>query len=172
MSDAIGRLGAEHRVIERVLLALELAAGQEVASAFYRQALRFLTQYADRCHHGKEEDLLFPVLEARGLPCEGPTSVMREEHDVGRGHLRSLAQALEAQDLAGLRDTSLAYVALMRDHIYKEDELLFPMAQSVLRPDDDEALQAGFDRCDQALPERAELVTLAADLLARVGGPG
>lgn len=168
MADVVERLNAEHRVIEQVLGALETAAEREVPLAFYRDALRFLREYADGCHHAKEEEQLFPAMEARGLPAEGPTAVMREEHRIGRAYLARLAAHLESGNLAGLRGESLGYAALMRDHIYKEDEILFPMALSVLGPEDLARLAGGFDAADRPLERRSELEALAGRLRAQV----
>jgi len=80
----------EHRVIERVLDCLERMAelGQEdghVEAPPARDVVDFLRAFADRRHHGKEEERLFPILETRGFsPDSGPTGVMRMEHVKGR----------------------------------------------------------------------------------------
>ncbi len=51
--------------------------------------------FADQCHHGKEEDLLFPAMEAAGIPREsGPIGVMLEEHNIGRQYVRGMAEAV------------------------------------------------------------------------------
>src|SRR5262245_7867837 len=94
-------LKGEHRVIEQVLDCLDritelaLAEGRlDALSA--RQALAFFETFADRCHHGKEEGQLFPLLEARGLARQGgPTGVMLSEHEHGRAHIRCMAACIE-----------------------------------------------------------------------------
>ena len=87
-------LSGEHRVIEQVLTCLERIAEQCAAEGRLdrtsaEQALEFFRNFADRCHHGKEEVHLFPALEAKGFPRDGgPTGVMLHEHDQGRAHVR------------------------------------------------------------------------------------
>ena len=91
----------EHRVIEQVLNCLEKLADRCEATevidrASALKALAFFRNFADRCHHGKEEGHLFPLLEARGFARQrGPTGVMRHEHAEGRSLPAALARAVE-----------------------------------------------------------------------------
>lgn len=144
MAQVTDVLVAEHRIIERVLGALERAAGrlemgETVEPAFFSELLRFLRDFADGRHHLKEEDALVPALVAAGLPLEeGPLAVILAEHVEGRAWTRRLENAigrLEAAEpgaAAELVACARAYVALLRDHIMKEDRMLFPMAEHVL----------------------------------------
>jgi hemerythrin-like domain-containing protein len=101
--------------------------------------LDFVRNFADRCHHAKEENLLFPAMEAGGFsPEAGPTAVMRSEHDEGRGHVRTMAESLEpagAGDAAVLRrfaEHGRAFIELLGTHITKEDQILYTMANQVM----------------------------------------
>ncbi|MDW7967697.1 MAG: hemerythrin domain-containing protein, partial [Thermoanaerobaculum sp.] len=103
------------------------------------QILDFIRTFADACHHGKEEDLLFPALESCGFSREvGPLAVMLVEHQRGRALVRQAAQALEAaaggdRQAAGEVARALAdWAQLIEQHIAKENRVLFPMAQEVL----------------------------------------
>lgn len=153
-------LMTEHRAIERMLAVLEEAArrldeGRPVRPGLLREAVDFVRNFADRCHHGKEEENLFPLLEARGVPRQGgPVGVMLMEHDLGRQHVKAMAEAIDpyeggdqsaAQTIA---ENTQAYVDLLRQHIQKEDSVLFPMADSVLSPDDQEELKQRFQRIE------------------------
>jgi hemerythrin-like domain-containing protein len=141
-------LSAEHRVIETVLGALEKLAGdgERAARADWAKAIDFLRNFADKCHHLKEEYLLFPALEARGIPREGgPIGMMLAEHEEGRGYVRAMAAALEAGERQILRDKATAYVRLLREHILKEDEVLFQMADGVLSPGEQQKLLRDFE---------------------------
>jgi hemerythrin-like domain-containing protein len=147
-------LKAEHRVIETVLDALEkLAKTVESSSlADWEKAIDFARNFADKCHHLKEEKLLFPALEERGIPREGgPIGMMLAEHEEGRGYVRAMAAALEsaAKDAqagrAVLRNKAAAYVRLLRAHIIKEDEVLFQMADAVLSAEDQKTLLREFE---------------------------
>jgi hemerythrin-like domain-containing protein len=130
----------EHRVIERVLTALETAANRAEAQepirpSFFTDAADFIRNFADGCHHQKEEGVLFKAMEAAGMPSDdGPIAVMLSEHEQGRAHTRAMADAAakwDAGDDEARRTTvtaARAYAALLREHILKEDSVLFPMA--------------------------------------------
>lgn len=149
-------LSDEHRVIERVLDCLEKMAEQaegsgqvDVDSA--EQAIDFFRNFADRCHHGKEEVHFFPAMEARGFPRDGgPTGVMLQEHEVGRQRVAGMRDALAAAK-GGDRDAprqfsshARAYIAMLRNHIDKEDHCLFPMANHALTEADQRQLLDAF----------------------------
>jgi hemerythrin-like domain-containing protein len=153
-------LANEHQVIEQVLGCLEQLTVEAVArhvldGASARQTIDFFQSFAGRCHHGKEEQGLFPLLEAKGFPPhDGPTSVMRAEHKEGHDHLLAMVEEVDrasAGDHAAVlrfAEHAHAYVHLMREHIAKEDHRLFPMAAYVLTDDDQQALLAAFERVE------------------------
>lgn len=123
----------EHRVILGALTTLERAAerldaGGPLPSGWWEQMLDWLRAFADRNHHAKEETSLFPAMVKAGVPAEhGPIAVMLEEHVQGRALIRGMAAA-GATRAAAARE----YVSLLRDHIAKEDGIVFPLADSVL----------------------------------------
>jgi len=166
MSDPIQILMDEHRVIEKVLDALEAAADLEVPAEFYDRALDFCTEFADACHHSKEEDRLFPLLEERGIPRKGgPVGVMCDEHVQGRSYIAQMREAAAAGEYDRVRRASLLYVGLLRDHIQKEDNVLFPMARDVLGSEDIERLGAEFEATERSECRRYLVV---ADELATI----
>ena len=93
-------LSNEHRVIEVVLDALERLADESRKSRKLelepaKNALKFIRNFADRCHHGKEEDLLFTKIYERGMPRGvGPVAVMLDEHELGRRYVRDMLAAV------------------------------------------------------------------------------
>ncbi|MHB0936650.1 MAG: hemerythrin domain-containing protein [Armatimonadota bacterium] len=142
---ATQQLRDEHEGIKTVLTVLEHLAGEmrlgrSVHAGHLEQIIDFLRTFADACHHGKEEEHLFPALNAAGLPSEGgPVGVMLHEHTLGRGHIRGMADALErlqAGEDAGddFARHAQAYVDLLRAHIDKENDILFTMAENILPP--------------------------------------
>jgi hemerythrin-like domain-containing protein len=136
---ATQQLREEHEGILVVLdvlehLGREVALGRPVETADLARILDFLRTFADRCHHGKEEDLLFPALEVAGLPSQGgPIGVMLAEHTEGRAHIRGMADALARHPVGtAFADHALAYVRLLRAHIDKENGVLFMMTERML----------------------------------------
>jgi hemerythrin-like domain-containing protein len=144
---------AEHRVIERVLEAIEREAARRgpLRAVFWQDAARFLVEFADRRHHGKEEDVLFPALEASGLPRDhGPTAVMRAEHDEGRGLVALLRSALAEESSTAVFAAARAFAGLLRQHIEKEDAVLFELARGLLSDEQVARLGSDFRRADLA----------------------
>jgi hemerythrin-like domain-containing protein len=176
-------LSGEHRVIEQVLTCLERVADRAETDALDcasgRDVVEFLQGFADRCHHGKEEARLFPAMERCGLPADaGPTAVMRAEHDTGRRAVRAMAAAVadaERGDAAAagrfVREAR-AFVDLLRDHIAKEDQVLFPMADRMLAPSVQEDLLRGFAHAEEhemGEGTHERFLALAESLAARWG---
>ncbi|MCX6621389.1 MAG: hemerythrin domain-containing protein [Acidobacteria bacterium] len=132
----------DHRLIENVLSALErrlAAGGGEFPGEFVAQALAFFVEFADLHHHHKEEEVLFPALAQHGVPVQGgPIGVMLNEHTMGRQLLAGIRGNLEAaggggeQARAAVRADAARYIELLRHHIWKEDNILFRMAQQQL----------------------------------------
>src|SRR5262245_41519956 len=155
-------LRSEHETILDVLSALEslgrtAASGQGIDLEIAREALDFLRGFADRCHHGKEEQLLFPTLAARGLAWdEGPLAVMAAEHVRGRELLARMVDALSdaGQSSPGAPARFAAavaeYVALLRLHIHKENGVLFPWSDAMLSEGEQAALLNAFERFEHA----------------------
>jgi hemerythrin-like domain-containing protein len=167
MADAIDILMGEHRIIEKVLEALEDAAERDLPPSFYERALDFLAGFADGCHHGKEEERLFPALEQCGIPrAMGPIGVMCDEHVEGRGHVKRMRECLRRDDRDGMRRESVAYAALLRQHIRKEDEILFVMARHVLAPQDARRLSREFEEVDRAARPQEKYGAIADALAA------
>jgi hemerythrin-like domain-containing protein len=160
MSKAIDTLMTEHRLIEKVLGSLrtfvdQLTPGQEEARVRVAEYAEFFREFADRCHHGKEEDRLFPVMEGHGFPANaGPLYVMRHEHELGRAHVRSLAGVGEGDggvnesEVATVRTHAAEFIALLSAHIMKEDRILFPAAKQAIPEPELETLATGFDEFD------------------------
>jgi hemerythrin-like domain-containing protein len=168
----------EHRNIEKGLAALEAMAGafeaeERIDPSPAAEAIEFLRTYADRLHHGKEEANLFPAMEARGLPSEvGPTAVMREEHREGRALIQDMADALAGSDAPAFVRAARGYVELLRSHIAKEDQIVFPMADRLLPAGDQDSLRSIFEkveRRDVGVETVAALLGSVDRLCARYG---
>jgi len=170
----------EHRRIERVLDCLDRLAGQAAASdgidaESARSMIEFFRRYADACHHGKEEALLFPAMERRGFPPDtGPVGVMRAEHVEGRALVGAMERAVESGDASGFVGAARSFSRLLRAHIAKEDECLFPMADQALGSSEQAELMRRFEETesDPTVGGDRERLERLADLLAeRFGVP-
>jgi hemerythrin-like domain-containing protein len=153
-------LRQEHEAILKMLDAAENVAenlenNHPVPGNTIAEILEFLQIFADRCHHGKEEELLFPALIAKGLPSGGgPVGVMLFEHQQGRALIRRMAEAFatygDSPAPSGLRWASAAreYAALLRAHIHKENNILFVMAERLLSDHELDELGKAFERIE------------------------
>jgi hemerythrin-like domain-containing protein len=147
-------LSDEHRVIERVLEALQRLTALPVNQFLpqWRKAMEFFRGFADQCHHFKEEKVLFPALEEHGIPREGgPIGMMLQEHEEGRAHVKAMVAALEQLSMGNsaanevLLTHARAYVTLLQEHIQKEDDILFQMADEIIPEDEQRKLLKQFE---------------------------
>jgi hemerythrin-like domain-containing protein len=160
MSELCQPLEAEHRLIERVLAALDkeatgLESGEPVNTMFFAVAVTFVREFADGAHHQKEESILFERMEQLGIPKEGgPIGVMLIEHDEGRALIRTVESSVKAAaggDAAArqtLIEAAHGFVMLLREHIEKEDGILYPMADHLFDETQKEAIRAAFRSAD------------------------
>ena len=151
----------EHEGILAMLVVVEAAAkrlqsGKEIPSDLMTNAVGFFRNFADRCHHGKEEDELFPALEQRGVPKQGgPIGAMLAEHNQGRTFIRGMSDAADkyAQGdkttVSMLIQNTLGHVNLLRQHIWKENNALFLMADQVLSESDQDKLYDAFEHIEE-----------------------
>ena len=159
-TDITQTLVDEHRLILRMIALLEknaprTAAGDYTNWQFYLDGVDFIRKYADRFHHAKEEDVLFVALVTNGMPRENsPVAAMLMEHDQGRAFVLGMETAVkDALDgLAGRESTiaenALAYAALLREHIGKEDDILYPLAERVIPETMRAEIVAGYQRAE------------------------
>lgn len=159
--NAIDELVQEHEAVLVGLAVLEKIAIQidtrkPAKTEDIKQLLDFLKTFVDRCHHGKEEDLLFPALEASGIQRDGgPVGVMLIEHTQGRNLVRAMGDLLagvegnDADSKAAFVVAAFDYCDLLRAHIEKENTCLFVIAQAHLTPETMDQLAVGFDKIEE-----------------------
>lgn len=155
----------EHQVILRVIAALDIWAnrlnsGEPAQPTYFIEAAEFIKGFADGCHHRKEEGVLFPAMVTAGLPADsGPIAVMLAEHEEGRRFTRSMRQAAEKVangEIDASNDivtNALGYVKLLRQHIQKEDYILFPMAGKIIPAEKQAQVNSSSDQIDQEIGE-------------------
>ncbi len=164
MNTPIDQLQLEHRIIEKALHALtglcdRLERGDRIDPDAFDRIFEFLGTFADRRHHQKEEKCLFPALGLHGVPRDrGPIGVMLQEHCTGRAliaHMKRAANLYKDGDSKGVKqftEAARAYVDLLSEHIQKEDNVLFRIAQTLLDERSMKALQDDFDQTEAEFP--------------------
>lgn len=181
MHEAIEILTEEHRIIGQVLGALESYVETVGRSSVPKREkvsdfAGFFANFADKLHHVKEEDLLFVSMNDFGFPKEyGPIAVMLAEHTEGRKHVGALREIgagdgeLSPQERTVFLQSALAYIPLLRQHIQKENNILYPMAQQALPETKLDELLASYGPFEDKVMgavERERYISLANSLVA------
>lgn len=124
-----------------------IESGQDIDIDDAGGMIRFLKLFADKCHHGKEEGLLFPALVKSGLRHDGgPVGQMLAEHAAGRGYIAEMSACTEGDfDRDGFTGAARNYIGLLREHISKENTVLFPYSDRTLPPGEQERLLEQFE---------------------------
>ena len=159
MAKASDDLKHEHEAILFALKVLEVMNGRIAAGRdkIVRDALamvEFLKLFADKCHHGKEEGIYFPALEEAGIPKQGgPIGVMLEEHEAGRGYIKQMQGAIKdsAVQKEKFIKSSGGYIVLLRNHIEKENTVLFPMGDERLSEEKQNELLKLFEEFEETV---------------------
>jgi hemerythrin-like domain-containing protein len=119
------------------------------------QIVEFIQVFADKCHHGKEENLLFKSMVKAGMPEEGgPISVMLSEHEMGRDFVRKMDAAASAfingdrSAVTQFIQNARGYASLLSQHIQKENKVLFPMADKVIPQEEQSQLLEEFEKVE------------------------
>jgi len=154
-------LKEEHQLILTMLRVIDvvctrLESGEKVKLEDCADMIDFIRNFADRCHHAKEEKLLFPAMEKAGIGREnGPIGVMLAEHTAGRNFVKGMDEALAEMKSGDSVATSkffqdaTSYINLLDGHIMKENNVLFVMADERLTANQQEELSLGFDRVER-----------------------
>lgn len=118
--------------------------------------IEFIHEFADRFHHAKEEDILFRYLEVPGVLTHcNPVPQMLMEHGKGREYVHNMEQALQTNALNMLVSNAAQYAQLLKEHIYKEDNILYPMGENGLSDQAKTALLKEYAETEQRLDSRA-----------------
>lgn len=174
----------EHVYILKVIHALgvigeDLEQDRKVDQSLFEPIVRFMREFADKCHHAKEEAVLFPAMEDKGVPKTGcPLSALRSEHVRGRELVSKLETSAAA--LAGgnesVRDTLCEVIRhiteLYPNHIWKEDAMVFPMTENMFTKAELSILTSDFEKAESEYGQNHDhYISFANDLEARFGTP-
>jgi hemerythrin-like domain-containing protein len=143
VSRAIDDLKNEHQAVLLILSIMEeiislIQMGTDPSKKDIIGILDFLKEFADKCHHGKEEGILFPELKKTGTPeTDGLIQAMLSEHVTGRSLVRKMEDCfLDVPDHVTFTQAAIQYIVLLKNHIQKEENILFPMAEKLIPPTD------------------------------------
>ncbi|MEZ4298106.1 MAG: hemerythrin domain-containing protein [Polyangiaceae bacterium] len=171
MMDPFDTLCDEHQLIRRVLVALA-AYAEELADADPADLpsfVVFLTELVEVRHHAKEEGILFEAMARAHLPgLAGTLATMKREHAEARrlaGVLSSAAMrplAWTPEDRTLVAGAAGELVKLLREHMQKEEDILFPMARHNLKPDAIDHLRERFEAREATSAARSERAALSA----------
>jgi DUF438 domain-containing protein len=170
----------DHQTADKVFDAMTkaFAAPAGPSPAAVGMMLDFFRSYIDKVHNKKEEDCLFPLIESRGVPRQGgPLAVMLMEHEQGRqilARLVPLAEAVAGGDrsrLPALAAVFSEYATLLRNHFWKENDILYPLALRVMTPEDGANVVAGIEAVEAAAGAgiRERHYALAAEIVRQTG---
>ena len=176
---AIETLMGEHQVILKVLNSLEDCIDDRDTAKLKEHLpdyVTFIQGFADKLHHGKEEVILFKEMGNYGFPADsGPVMVMLQEHDLGRGLVKTIKEMSvkdrwDDDDLRTVKEAGTKYITLLRQHINKEDTILFPMAKASLPEASLTAIDDEFDLYgnDSANSERRRELEALAEVLVNI----
>jgi hemerythrin-like domain-containing protein len=143
MSKISDILMDEHKNILKVIdfLLIEcdnVEQGKDIDKDFFKKTIDFIRNYADKFHHAKEEDLLFKEMcsdnVSEKLHCN-PIEQMLHEHDLGRDFVRGIEEGVEEGNKEKVLENARGYAQLLQEHIFKEDNILYPMAEEAFSED-------------------------------------
>jgi hemerythrin-like domain-containing protein len=150
-------LSEEHQniltVIDGVLKeCTEIERGKDIDKGYFAEVIDFIKNYADGYHHAKEEDILFKAMleNVENLHCN-PIPVMLHEHDEGRQYIKNLEEGIANSDKEQILTNAKGYCFLLQNHIYKEDNVLYPMAEEALSEAQKELIQAKYKQVKDEL---------------------
>jgi hemerythrin-like domain-containing protein len=159
-SPPMKKLVDEHVLIKKWVALIpavieNLDLESEEGRALILDGVDFIRSYADRYHHGKEEEILFKCFD----PELDILKVMDEDHKTGRSHVKAMLEGLDRKDKSAVAKHLKAYRELLMDHIRKEDEILFPWMDRNLSMRQVGELFSKFDEADKQIgysPEKYE----------------
>ena len=185
-ASATEDLHSEHAEVLRMVRILEalrplISQGEALPSEDWTDILGFLRVFVERCHHGKEEKVLFPaMLPVAGQETRALIEHLLDEHEQGRALVASLASATGVEhvpaagsprerefDAGSAAEAIDLYAALLRPHIVNEERHLFPAADEILAPEVQIKVQEDFDRIEEEVigPGQHEALELTVERL-------
>jgi hemerythrin-like domain-containing protein len=156
MTSATKNLENDHEYILRLIDVMECITQSSAPKAEdLESVIDLIRNYADGLHHAKEENMLFPLMAEKGFsPNQGPVAVMLHEHNQGRAYVKGVADNIpgykekQQSALEKIKENMQGYIDLLRNHIDKENNILFRMADNVLTAGEQQSLLIRFEEAE------------------------
>ena len=173
METATKNLENDHEYILRLINVMEKMVLEISTNLKHIElAVGLIKNYADGFHHGKEEHLFFPFLVKKGFSYEhGPVSVMIHEHEEGRNFVKGMEAEIanikngDESSFTILYENMQGYIDLLRAHIGKENKVLFPLADRVLTPEDQEEILKEFAALGTTVLRKQQLMRFMTEIV-------
>ena len=141
----------EHQVILRVIEKLLKECKKPILDPlFFEKSIDFIKNYADKLHHAKEENILFNEFDK--IACESglcnPVQQMLHEHDLGREFVKGMLTGLKEKNKSKIIENAQGYAQLLTEHIAKENDILYPMAEEAINEKTKNKMLARFGEVD------------------------
>jgi hemerythrin-like domain-containing protein/rubredoxin len=172
----IALLMIEHRQIERMIPVLLEEASKARSGSVDPERIDalvdFVRTYADKCHHGKEEDILFQALQGKAMPPDIESTMERlvEDHRTSRGHVRIVAESNhryrlgDANALKAMAGSLESLAVLYPAHIAIEDRSFFIPSMDLFTGEEQRRMLSQFQAFDRGLVH--QLYRSRMDILA------
>jgi hemerythrin-like domain-containing protein len=152
MTTATQNLENDHVHILRLIAVMEQITQSADTNVDHLELIvRVIREFADGLHHAKEEQLLFPLMVQKGFSNEsGPVAVMLHDHAEGRNFVKGMAENIaqfkqgESSALRAIFINMQGYAELLKNHIGKENNVLFRMADKAFTTAEQESLLIDF----------------------------
>ena len=149
-------LSKEHeKILKAIHLILDeckaVEKGKKLDKKFFENAVSFIRNYADKFHHAKEEDILFKEIESNLTHCN-PIPQMLHEHELGRGFVKGIKQGIEENNEKKIIKNARGYAGLLQEHIFKEDNILYPMAEENMTKEVKNSIMIKFKKIEEKKP--------------------
>ena len=159
MTTATQNLENDHVQILRLIEVMERITQSDNPNVEHMETIvKVIREFADGLHHAKEEQLLFPLMVQKGFSNEtGPVAVMLHDHAEGRNFVKGMAEKIslykqgETSALEAIYSNMLGYADLLKNHIGKENKVLFRMADQAFTSAEQESLLLDFTKVEFGL---------------------
>ncbi len=148
-------LSDEHQNILKVVETLDdrcnqVQSGEEIDRKFFLDTINFIRNYADKFHHAKEEEILFKELCKPGVEMHcNPIEMMLYEHEQGRNFVKEMEQGVKEENKTKIISGARGYIQLIKEHIFKEDNILYPMADEALNKKTQQEMLKRFEKVER-----------------------